>query len=303
MCPVLKFFQQSTVQDIFERILFIWAHRHPASGYVQGMNDLVTPFFVVFLTQHVQFGQPIEQFDLASLDPTSLDALEADSYFCVSRLLDAIQDHYTPNHEGIRKKLEKLEQLVERIDPRLHAHLQANEIEYFQFAFRWMNNLLSRELPLHCCIRLWDTYLAESDNFADFHLYVCAAFLCRFSSILLDQRDFQVHNHYFFIYTLLYFCLSFLYSLLEFDAFSSKLTYTTVDGERNRRNFGGCLLPPSPICSGTITFESYCSTPAIALDTPNQFYRRHILLIVLLPLSTTSYSKKKIISLCTLYII
>ena len=39
------------VQDIFERILFIWAVRHPASGYVQGMNDLVTPFFVVFLSQ------------------------------------------------------------------------------------------------------------------------------------------------------------------------------------------------------------------------------------------------------------
>ena len=39
------------VQEIFERILFIWAVRHPASGYVQGMNDLVTPFFVVFLSQ------------------------------------------------------------------------------------------------------------------------------------------------------------------------------------------------------------------------------------------------------------
>ena len=34
---------------MFERILYIWAMRHPASGYVQGINDLVTPFFVVFL--------------------------------------------------------------------------------------------------------------------------------------------------------------------------------------------------------------------------------------------------------------
>lgn len=44
---VLHFFQ------IFERILFIWAIRHPASGYVQGINDLVTPFFVVFICEHV----------------------------------------------------------------------------------------------------------------------------------------------------------------------------------------------------------------------------------------------------------
>jgi len=30
----------------------------------------------------------------------------------------------------------------------LHAHLEAEQIEYLQFAFRWMNNLLMREIPL-----------------------------------------------------------------------------------------------------------------------------------------------------------
>lgn len=51
MCPLISLFQQIVVQEMFERILFIWAIRHPASGYVQGMNDLVTPFFVVFLEE------------------------------------------------------------------------------------------------------------------------------------------------------------------------------------------------------------------------------------------------------------
>lgn len=49
-------FQQKTVQEMFERILFIWAIRHPASGYVQGMNDLVTPFYVVFLHEYLPIG-------------------------------------------------------------------------------------------------------------------------------------------------------------------------------------------------------------------------------------------------------
>jgi len=49
-------FQQKIVQEMFERILFIWAIRHPASGYVQGMNDLVTPFYVVFLQEYLPFG-------------------------------------------------------------------------------------------------------------------------------------------------------------------------------------------------------------------------------------------------------
>lgn len=40
----------------------------------------------------------------------------------------------------------------------IHGHLLRCEVEYLQFAFRWMNNLLMRELPLRCTIRLWDTY-------------------------------------------------------------------------------------------------------------------------------------------------
>lgn len=43
----------------------------------------------------------------------------------------------------------------------LHAHLKKHSIEYLQFSFRWMNNLLMRELPLSCTIRLWDTYLVS----------------------------------------------------------------------------------------------------------------------------------------------
>ena len=36
-----------------ERILYVWAIRHPASGYVQGINDLATPFFQVFLSSYI----------------------------------------------------------------------------------------------------------------------------------------------------------------------------------------------------------------------------------------------------------
>ncbi|XP_068955405.1 TBC1 domain family member 22A isoform X2 [Petaurus breviceps papuanus] len=53
---------QPKVTEIFERILFIWAIRHPASGYVQGINDLVTPFFVVFICEHI--GKLVSSFSL-----------------------------------------------------------------------------------------------------------------------------------------------------------------------------------------------------------------------------------------------
>lgn len=70
-----------------------------------------------------------------------------------------------------------------------------------------MNNLLTREIPLHCTIRLWDTYLAESDRFASFQLYVCAAFLLRWRRHLLLQPDFQViHSSASPIYRFLIVC-------------------------------------------------------------------------------------------------
>ncbi|KAA0199047.1 TBC1 domain family member 22A [Fasciolopsis buskii] len=42
---------------MFERILFIWSMRHPGSGYVQGINDLLIPFFVVFLSEYIRVGE------------------------------------------------------------------------------------------------------------------------------------------------------------------------------------------------------------------------------------------------------
>uniref|UniRef100_H2M824 TBC1 domain family, member 22a n=1 Tax=Oryzias latipes TaxID=8090 RepID=H2M824_ORYLA len=181
---------QPKVTEIFERILFIWAIRHPASGYVQGINDLVTPFFVVFLFEYIE--EEVENFDVSSLQEEALRNIEADSFWCMSKLLDGIQDNYTFAQPGIQRKVKALEELVSRIDESVHCHMQQYEVEYLQFAFRWMNNLLMRELPLRCTIRLWDTYQAEPEGFSHFHLYVCAAFLVKWRKEILEERDFQV---------------------------------------------------------------------------------------------------------------
>ncbi|XP_026182256.1 TBC1 domain family member 22A isoform X3 [Mastacembelus armatus] len=177
------------VTEIFERILFIWAIRHPASGYVQGINDLVTPFFVVYVFEYIE--EEVENFDVSSLQEEALRNIEADSFWCMSKLLDGIQDNYTFAQPGIQRKVKALEELVSRIDESVHRHMQHYEVEYLQFAFRWMNNLLMRELPLRCTIRLWDTYQAEPEGFSHFHLYVCAAFLVRWRKEILEEKDFQ----------------------------------------------------------------------------------------------------------------
>ncbi|KAK3565473.1 hypothetical protein QTP86_010213 [Hemibagrus guttatus] len=138
--------------------------------------------------------EDMENFEMAALPLETQRNIEADSFWCMSKLLDGIQDNYTFAQPGIQKKVKALEELISRIDENMHLHIQRCEVEYLQFAFRWMNNLLMRELPLRCTIRLWDTYQvfkAESEGFSHFHLYVCAAFLIKWRKEILSMLDFQ----------------------------------------------------------------------------------------------------------------
>merc|ERR1712151_617911 len=81
--------------------------------------------------------------------------------------------------------------IVRRIDEKLFRHLEEQGLDFLQFSFRWMNCLLIREFPLHCVIRLWDTYIAEpAEDFSAFHVYVCAVFLIHWAPFL-KQMDFQ----------------------------------------------------------------------------------------------------------------
>jgi len=163
MQPLIPIFQHPRVQVSFERILYIWSIRHPASGYVQGMNDLVTPFFLTYLSEHCDSNQiqDVEKFDISSVDDVSLKNIEADTYWSFSKLLDSIQNNYTHAQPGIQRLVKMLATVISRVDSDLHNHLKNNGVDYLQFAFRWMNNLLIRELPLRLVVRLWDSYLAE----------------------------------------------------------------------------------------------------------------------------------------------
>ncbi|XP_056161429.1 GTPase-activating protein GYP1 isoform X2 [Syzygium oleosum] len=186
--PDVSFFQQAQVQKSMERILYTWAIRHPASGYVQGINDLVTPFLVVFLSEYLEGSA--DNWSLSDLSPEKISYLEADCYWCLTKLLDGMQDHYTFAQPGIQRLVFKLKELVRRIDEPVSRHMEEQGLEFLQFAFRWFNCLLIREIPFHLVTRLWDTYLAEGDALPDFLVYIFASFLLTWSD-KLQKLEFQ----------------------------------------------------------------------------------------------------------------
>ncbi|CAI4212247.1 unnamed protein product [Parascedosporium putredinis] len=133
--PHLELYGYEATQRSLERILYVWAVRHPASGYVQGINDLVTPFWQVFLSVYIADPNIETGMDPGQLPRAVLDAVEADSFWCLTKLLDGIQDHYIVAQPGIQRQ-------------------------------------------------------AEEQGFSEFHLYVCAAFLVKWSDKLV-KMDFQ----------------------------------------------------------------------------------------------------------------
>ncbi|CCD25367.1 GTPase-activating protein GYP1 NDAI_0F00480 [Naumovozyma dairenensis CBS 421] len=165
--PQIPLYQFKSVQSSLQRILYLWAIRHPTSGYVQGINDLVTPFYQTFLTQYLPESQ-ID--DVTILDPETYLLpdqtydLEADTFWCLTKLLEQITDNYIHGQPGILKQVKNLSQLVKRIDINLYTHFQKEHVEFIQFAFRWMNCLLMREFQMPTVIRMWDTYLSETSQ-------------------------------------------------------------------------------------------------------------------------------------------
>ena len=159
--PHIPLYGFDATQRSLERILYVWAIRHPASGYVQGINDLATPFWQVFLGTYITDLNIESGMDPGQLPRPVLDAVEADTFWCLTKLLAGIQDNYIVAQPGIHRQVASLRDLTTRIDAGLAKHFEDEHVEYMQFSFRWMNCLLMRELNIKSVIRMWDTYMVR----------------------------------------------------------------------------------------------------------------------------------------------
>ncbi len=93
--PETKLFSTTQVQIMMIRILFSWSMRHPASGYVQGINDLAAPLLLVYLTEFISHLNEdnvyiIHEKEIDEIDHESLVKIEADVFWCLNKLIDEI---------------------------------------------------------------------------------------------------------------------------------------------------------------------------------------------------------------------
>jgi len=120
--PSVPLFRSAIVQRSLEQVLFTYGMRHPATGYVQGMNDVAMPFFAVFFGAALRDAGKPDAFHCADDDPDkhiskarALEA-EADCYWCLCGMLEGFVDLFTEGQPGLQKMVAQLRELGRRID-------------------------------------------------------------------------------------------------------------------------------------------------------------------------------------------
>ena len=73
----------------------------------------------------------VENINLTELSEDTLNIIEADTFWCTSKLLDGIQDNYTFAQPGIQTKVNALKELIKRIDSKYLSHLMGKPTMWF----------------------------------------------------------------------------------------------------------------------------------------------------------------------------
>eukprot|EP00241_Pyramimonas_parkeae_P001844 CAMPEP_0114231776 /NCGR_PEP_ID=MMETSP0058-20121206/4239_1 /TAXON_ID=36894 /ORGANISM="Pyramimonas parkeae, CCMP726" /LENGTH=429 /DNA_ID=CAMNT_0001343177 /DNA_START=217 /DNA_END=1503 /DNA_ORIENTATION=- len=142
-----------------EELLELWALHDAEVGYCQGMNDLASPFVHYFQDDSECFW-----------------AFEA-----MMRRLG--RRNFLLDGSGVAAQFEKLEALIQRADPHLHAHLQSIGASQCFFLYRTLLVMLRRDFPFEQVMTMWDVLFAHQD--ADYIVYLLYAIVNVHRSALL----------------------------------------------------------------------------------------------------------------------
>jgi hypothetical protein len=159
------------------------------------MNDILLPFFYTFISEHLPDENAESIAVLSEIDSITDDVLmeiEADCFWCFGKLLDGIQDVFTKDQPGLYRMMDALEQVIQKVEPKLAEWMLHENIKYCDFAFRWMNCLLVREFSLPLLFRVWDLFMSDHAKITQSQVYLCAAMLGTLSQELigLPETDF-----------------------------------------------------------------------------------------------------------------
>ncbi|XP_068662008.1 rab GTPase-activating protein 22-like [Aristolochia californica] len=136
----LEFYSDSKNMARMSDILAVYAWVDPATGYCQGMSDLLSPFVVLYEDN-------------------------ADAFWCFEMLLRRMRENFQmEGPTGVMKQLQALWKILELTDPEIFTHLSLIHAESLHFAFRMLLVLFRRELSFTEALCMWEMMWAADFN-------------------------------------------------------------------------------------------------------------------------------------------
>lgn len=158
-------FVYETHLDVLARILFIYAKKNKKISYVQGMNELLIPFYYCFMKD---------------TSKNFLNNVEFDTYCCFELFMSRIEEIYERKADlkenSIHIRLNKLKALLKILEEEVYNLFKKERVELELFGFRWYALFLTQEFELPDVLRLFDSILSEESYF-DFLNCLCIAVL------------------------------------------------------------------------------------------------------------------------------
>lgn len=143
----LEFYEDTRNLARMSDILAVYAWVDPATGYCQGMSDLLSPFVVLFEDN-------------------------ADAFWCFEMLLRRMRENFLmEGPTGVMKQLQSLWLILELTDREMFAHLSHIGAESLHFAFRMLLVLFRRELSFNEALSMWEMiWAADFDESFTYNL-------------------------------------------------------------------------------------------------------------------------------------
>ena len=178
---------EATISAMFMRMLAVWSARHPAVGYVQGLDRLVVPFFRTHFFGAASLSEAsgeggVDREAVLRTPPTgprraravtssprrggqggamsrmSWEAREAACYWCLEKLLEGIQDRFIHNQPALQARC---------FVSSSYSHIQLSSVLFFastHFSFLFSPPLCSLFLFLQALIFRFNTVLEAADE-------------------------------------------------------------------------------------------------------------------------------------------
>lgn len=128
----LEFYGEAKNMARMSDILAVYAWVDPATGYCQGMSDLLSPFVVLYEDN-------------------------ADAFWCFETLLRRMRENFQmEGPTGVMKQLQALWKILELTDGEIFEHLSAIGAESLHFAFRMLLVLFRREISFNEALCMWE---------------------------------------------------------------------------------------------------------------------------------------------------